>query len=115
MPSMPEVLKVAGQELTVSTERTRHAVDYGVSASPVGSWTHVALTFDGAMLRLFVNGVQVSSRAISGSVQSVTNPLWIGGNQPYGEFFHGLIDEARVYNRALSVAELQTVMNGPLL
>ncbi len=87
----------------------------GVSASPVGSWTHVALTYDGATLRLFVNGVQVSSRAVSGPVQSVTNPLWIGGNQPYGEFFNGLIDEARVYNRALSVAELQTVMNGPLL
>ena len=42
---------------------------------------------------------------------SATNyPLSIGGNTPYGEYFSGLIDEVRVYNRALSQAEVQTDM-----
>ena len=44
-----------------------------------------------------------------------TTPLkwWdrIGGNGVWGEFFQGRIDEVRIYNRALSAAEVQTDMN----
>ena len=86
----------------------------GPSASPVGAWTHVALTYNGSQLRLYVNGVQVASGAASGAIQSSTSPLWIGGNQPYGEYFKGLIDDVRVYNRALTPAEIQTDMTTPL-
>jgi fibronectin type 3 domain-containing protein len=84
------------------------------SAMAVGVWTHLALTYDGSTVRLYVNGVQVATKTSGGTVQSSTNPLWIGGNVPYGEFFKGLIDEAQVYNRGLSAAEVQTVMNTPL-
>ena len=42
------------------------------------------------------------------------NPLWIGGNSPYGEYFQGLIDEVRVYNRALTQTEIQADMNAPV-
>ena len=41
-------------------------------------------------------------------IQTTDNPLWIGGNSPYGEYFQGLIDEVRVYNRALTQAEIQS-------
>ena len=58
-------------------------------------------------MRLYVNGTQVASRAQTGTIQTTTNPLWIGGNSPYGEYFKGLIDEVRVYNRALTQAEIQ--------
>ena len=81
---------------------TQHAD--GRRADPVDSWTHLAVTYDGAMLRLFVNGAQVSGRATSGSILSTADPLWIGGNHPYGEFFHGVIDEVRVYDLALSAS-----------
>jgi hypothetical protein len=70
------------------------------------------MTYDGATLRLYVNGTQAATRAVTGTIQSGTNPLWIGGNQPYGEYFNGLIDEVRVYNRALAPGEIQTDMNG---
>ena len=86
----------------------------GPSASPVGSWTHVALTYNGSQLVLYVNGVQAGTLAASGAIQSSSSPLWIGGNQPYGEYFQGLIDDVRVYNRALSQAEIQTDMATPL-
>jgi chitodextrinase len=86
----------------------------GPSASPVGSWTYVAVTYDGSMLRLFVNGVQVGTLAASGAIQSSSSPLWIGGNSPYGEYFNGLIDDVRVYNRALTQAEIQADMATPL-
>ncbi len=45
---------------------------------------------------------------------ATNNPLWIGGNKPYGEFFTGLIDEVRVYNRALTQTDIQTDMNSPV-
>jgi len=86
----------------------------GPTPSPVGSWTHIALTYDGATLKLYVNGALASSAARSGAIQSSTTPLWIGGNVPYGEYFHGLIDELRIYNRALSATEVQTDMNTPV-
>jgi hypothetical protein len=86
----------------------------GPSAITLNAWTHLAATYDGANLRLFVNGTQVTSRALTGSIASSTQPLRIGGNQVWGEYFAGLIDEVRVYNRALSAAEIQTDMNAPV-
>jgi chitodextrinase len=87
----------------------------GPTASPVNAWTHVALTYDGAVLRLYVNGTQVATTPAAGSIETTTNPLWIGGNSPYGEYFQGLIDEARVYDRALNATEVQAAMNTPLV
>ncbi len=80
------------------------------SALPANVWTHVAGTYDGSTLRLFINGIQVASTSIIGSIGTSSGPLRIGGNSLWGEFFQGRIDEIRVYNRALNVAEIQTDM-----
>jgi chitodextrinase len=82
----------------------------GPTANPLNTWTHVALTYDGTILRLYVNGTQVTTQAAGGTIQATSNPLWIGGNSPYGEFFQGLLDDVRVYNRALTQTEIQTDM-----
>jgi hypothetical protein len=87
----------------------------GTAATPLNAWTHLAATYDGATLRLFVNGVQVSTKALTGSIRATTGPLRIGGNGIWDdEWFAGLIDEARVYNRALTAAEIQADMNRPV-
>jgi Concanavalin A-like lectin/glucanases superfamily len=86
----------------------------GRRADPVNDWSHVALTYDGRKLRLYVNGSQVSSQAITGTILRTADPLWIGGNRPYGEYFQGLIDEVRVYNRALSRLEVGAEMATPI-
>ena len=85
-----------------------HASDR--TAVPVGRWSDVAVTYDGATLRLYVNGDEVSRRGAAGAIQSSGDPLWIGGNRPYGEFFHGVIDEVRVYSRALDAGEIRADM-----
>ena len=59
----------------------------GTTANPVNVWTHVALTYDGTIIRLYVNGAQAGSQARTGSIQANSNPLWIGGNSPYGSTF----------------------------
>jgi hypothetical protein len=84
------------------------------TALALNAWTHLALTYDGATMRLFVNGVQAATRAISGSITTSTSALRIGGNNVWGEYFSGQIDEVRLYNRALSAAEIQSDMSMPV-
>jgi hypothetical protein len=84
------------------------------TAIAVNTWSHLALTYEGTTQRLYVNGVQVASQVRSGAIQTTANPLWIGGNSPYGEYFQGRIDDVRVYSRALSIAEIQADMNTPV-
>ena len=83
----------------------------GTTTVPTGTWTHLAATYDGTTQRLYVNGAQVSSSAVAGTILTSSSPLKIGGNAIWGEWFNGLIDEVRVYNRALGVDEIQSDMN----
>ena len=86
----------------------------GPEILPLNVWTHVATTYDGARVRLYVNGVRVRSRAVSGSILTSTDPLRFGGNATWGEYFLGLIDEIRIYNSALTQVEIQRDMNTPV-
>lgn len=77
------------------------------SRLPTNQWTHLATTFDGSTHRLYVNGVQVGSRAQSGLIATSVNPLQIGGSTVVsGRQFTGLIDEVRIYNGPISQAEI---------
>jgi hypothetical protein len=98
--------------LTLGTSLSTY-LDSGVTPT-AGEWQHLAATFDGATARFYVNGSEVANRAFSGSVGS--SDTWrIGayGSTP-GGFFDGLIDDVRVYSRALSAGEIQTDMNQPV-
>jgi len=86
----------------------------GTAAVPLNAWTHLAVTYDGAALKVFVNGTQVASRPNSGPLYSTTDPLRLGGNLVWGEYFRGLIDEVRVYDRPLTAAQIQADMQAPL-
>ena len=85
------------------------------TAIPLGAWTHLATTYDGASQRLYINGVLVATRAQTGTIAVGNQPLRVGGNNSSGEFFRGLIDEVRIYNRALSAAEITADMTTPVV
>ncbi|PYR74988.1 MAG: hypothetical protein DMF87_21510, partial [Acidobacteria bacterium] len=87
----------------------------GTASLPSNSWTHLAATYDGTMLRLYVNGALVTSKSVPGSLVTSGGALRIGGNSVWGEWFMGYIDEVRIYNRALSAGEIQTDMNAPIV
>jgi len=85
------------------------------TAIPLNAWTHIATTYDGANQRFYINGVLVATKAQTGSIAVGNQPLRIGGNNVSGEFFRGVIDEVRVYNRALSLAEIGADMTAPVV
>jgi Concanavalin A-like lectin/glucanases superfamily len=69
-------------------------------------WSHLAMTWDGLTMRMYVDGEQVSSHALVGTAPASGGPLRIGGNAIWPEFFKGVIDEVRVYDRALDTTEV---------
>jgi hypothetical protein len=83
---------------------------FGTTTLTINVWTHLAATYNGATQRLYVNGVEVANRAQTGGTLVTTGPLRIGGNGVSTEFFAGRIDDVRVYNRALTQAEIQADM-----
>ena len=67
---------------------------FAPSPLPVDNWTFLAVSYDGATLRLYENGVEVSEAPQTGTIASSTNPLELGGDSIYGQYFNGLIDES---------------------
>jgi hypothetical protein len=72
-------------------------------------WLHAAAVYDGSTMELFLDGVSVGSIPKSGALSQDPNvQVWIGGNptEPTSKPWRGRIDEVRIYERALSAAEL---------
>ena len=86
----------------------------GPAALTAGAWTHLTSSYDGTTLRLYVNGSQVATLAVSGPMTVSSGPLKLGGNAIWSEWFAGLMDDVRVYNRALTASEVQTEMSTPV-
>jgi len=76
-----------------------------------GTWMHVAATYDGATMKLFVNGVLESSLAATVPISTNDLPLTIGAQDgtTASRWFWGALDDARVYNRALEASEIQAL------
>jgi alpha-tubulin suppressor-like RCC1 family protein len=75
-------------------------------------WSHVAATYDQSALRLYVNGVEVSSVAASGLLTTTDGPVWLG-RADVADSFNGKLDETRIYDRALSAAEVLVLGTSP--
>jgi hypothetical protein len=109
------ILTASDVDFDLQTAAGMNLFSGGTQALPLNTWTHLALTYDGAgIVTLFVNGQplavvngQQMSPPITGALATSAQPLFIGGVQPFGEFFKGMIDEIRIYDRALSQAEIQ--------
>jgi hypothetical protein len=69
------------------------------------SWAHVAATYDGTWLRIYLNGQEVASQRAVGSVAPAPGPFLMG-NDGSKRLFAGLVDEAFFDARALSAAEV---------
>jgi len=86
---------------------------YAYSAIPVtvGSWVHLTGVFDGTSVKIYVNGTLAGESTLNGSVDLKGEPILVGANLSPGDWnwFNGIIDEVKVYNRVLSAAEVATI------
>ncbi|MFE6738653.1 LamG domain-containing protein [Streptomyces tubercidicus] len=75
---------------------------------PTGGWHHVAGVYDGATMKIYIDGVQQASQAQSGKLTASTGTALTIGNSPADSTreFRGRIDEVRVYSRALSATDI---------
>jgi proline iminopeptidase len=83
----------------------------------VGKWYHLAATYDGGTITAYVNGARIGSESASGAMSIDQADLFIGKGDPEyssGEYFHGVLDEIRLWNVARSEQEIRTTMNARL-
>ena len=77
----------------------------------LNTWNHLAATYDGTTMRVYINGTQAASAAQTGAITANTNALALGNQPGYSEFFGGTVDEVRVWNVARTAGEISTNMN----
>ena len=112
LPSSQKVFARFNQVTSGDTYRLNSTTMYPID----GTWIHAAVTYDGATMRLYINGVQESSLDTNIAIVANDEPLSLGAQRTSGgsasRFFQGTLDDVRVYNRALSVAEIQALVSG---
>jgi len=77
------------------------------------AWHHAAMTYDGADLKVYLDGRQVAATAINKKRVPGRSPLAIGRRQDGYNYFNGAIDEVRVYARALTADEIRAHFEKP--
>ena len=78
-------------------------------------WYHAAATYDGATMKIYINGVLENSLATTALPNITTYPVQIGGNTTQGYWFPGCIDDVRIYGAALSSGQVQSLLTPPSL
>jgi Concanavalin A-like lectin/glucanases superfamily len=99
-------LCVANGRLSLSLQDNDPPAIQGNTLLKTGEWYHVAATWDGSTARLYLNGqLDNTPAARSGAIPSDTRALYIGG-RPSTDYVDGMLYDVRLYNRALTQAEI---------
>jgi len=88
---------------------------HGATEIAAGQWHHVCGTYDGANIRLYVDGAEDPSSPVAykGRITSNDFDACIGGNsEKTGYHWHGLIDDVRIYSYALNQQEIRAICGG---
>jgi len=85
-------------------------------AFPTAEWTHVAITFDvnapGSNQKIYINGVLDAENRSTTPLSSTLYYLALGGRDGASHMWGGMLDDVRIYNRALTASEVKVVMTG---
>ena len=106
--------------LFITTTTAGQQVIGGPPTFPQQTWVHLAGTYDGSRIRLYVNGAEVNSQAVTGPLAGETNPVILSGNGNPGntdshmvsEFVPGELDQVMLYRRALTADEIAQLAAG---
>lgn len=90
------------------------AIPTGTAAGPASvscdSWHHIVATYDGASIKIYLDGDYQNSTSDSDAMTYNSSlPFAIGGDSSRGRWLDGFMDDVRVYNRALSAGEIKAI------
>ncbi|MCX6793034.1 MAG: prepilin-type N-terminal cleavage/methylation domain-containing protein [Candidatus Falkowbacteria bacterium] len=84
----------------------------GSTSLSISQWYHVAFTYDGSYAKVWLNGKEDGVTAATGDLMPSGRNNFIGTYNYFNCcFFNGVIDDVRIYNRALSAAEILALYN----
>lgn len=98
------ILYPSGVEKTVSTS--------GYGSLIIGVWYHITMTVTGTTSRIYVNSILAGATSGGGPTVTNTLPIVIGNSYTGGANLDGILDEVRIFNRALTLSEINASMNG---
>ena len=98
-------------EFTIMQGGVRKRMQAPTGAIVAGGTYHVVGTYDGTTQRLYINGAQAASGALTGGITVNTTSVYIGSWNGSSEFFKGTIDEVAVYPTVLSAGQVSTHYN----
>ena len=98
----------------VGTAAGHQAASMG-SPLALGQWSHLAVTFDGSVVRFYLDGNLVSSPSIGATTVTPRDTLlYLGSDVRPSQFFNGSLDDLRIYKRTLAQGDIQSDMSTPL-
>src|SRR4029453_1873992 len=72
------------------------------SLGDLNTWVHIAGTYDGSRIRIYRNGTEIASAALTGTIPVESSPLFLGagnnGNTGIGEYLNSAMDDVRLYD-----------------
>ncbi|WP_141384574.1 LamG-like jellyroll fold domain-containing protein, partial [Flavobacterium flevense] len=99
---------------TASGANTITTGSYGIATD---RWYHVAVTFDGSTYKLYIDGLEIATKSGAAPLQTSANVEALLGamdqlstNIPVN-YFHGWVDEVKIWNKALAVEQIRQMMN----
>jgi hypothetical protein len=85
-----------------------------LTSPSAGVWYHLVGTWDGSLIKLYINGVLEKTGTRTGTIPSSTIPVKIGSSSSNARWFNGIIDEVNLWDRALTQEEVTEVYSSNL-
>ena len=112
----PDAARTAGNYVFGVRSANGAAYQAAMSEAEVGNWVHIAVTYEGDTLKMFIDGAEQDSQDIGILPYDSQEKLHIGGDPGCGgrAWYNGLIDDVCLYNRAVTKAEITILSKGGL-
>jgi hypothetical protein len=89
------------------------ATQIGNYTGTINNWYHIVGIWNNGLGSFYVNGVNIANNVAYTALASVQNPMFVGAFSGTSGYFPGLIDDVRIYNRALSAGEVMELYLQP--
>ena len=76
------------------------------TAVVLNQWSHLAIVFNGSLVQFYVNGNLVSSKSLNATMTARGMTLRMGADADPWQFYRGVLDNVRIYNRTLATSEI---------